>query len=97
VHPKATNTHKENGWLLLEDGGPSQILTHVVVDRILARVPKQRLIAFGRDYSNDVSIELSVIVRIASAASIPSVAFTPDHLAFLADCGASVDIDIYMP
>jgi hypothetical protein len=95
VHPKATNIHKENGWVLsLEDGG-TELIAERIIDRLIALVPRGKLAALCKQHPGSVAVEMSIIAHLRSE-SMPSISLTPEQVAFLADCAGSFDVDLYL-
>jgi len=95
VHPRATNIHKENGWVLSLEGGSGELIVEPIIDRLIALVPQGKLAALCRQYQGSVSVEISIIAYV-SADFLPSISLTPAQAAFLADCNGGFDIDLYL-
>ena len=96
VHPKATNVHKENGWVLSVDAESGELTTERVVDRLLNSIPPGKLAALCKQYEGSIEAELSVILHVSGSESIPSISLTPSQVKFLADCSGSFDVDLYV-
>jgi len=95
VHPRATNIHKENGWVLSLEGGSGDLIVEPIIDRLIALVPQGKLAALCRQYQGSVSVEISIIAYV-SADFLPSISLTPAQAAFLAHCNGGFDIDLYL-
>lgn len=95
VHPKATNVHKENGWVISATSDGDELFVERTVDRLIKLLPKEKLVAFCRKNQGSIDVELSLIIHLSQSGSVPSVALNPNQIRFLADCHGSFDIDIY--
>jgi hypothetical protein len=95
VHPKAINEHAENGWALGLVSPDSELVAERTIDKLIAIIPKDRLLKLHDTYKDRVSVELSLIIRLAPSGPTPSVSLSEAQVAFLAQCGASFDLDLY--
>lgn len=96
VHPKATNVHKENGWVLSLEGQSGELITERIIDRLIAMVPHGRLTALYKQHQGAVAVELSIVAHVSGSESVPSISLTQAQVALLADCGGTFDVDVYL-
>jgi Domain of unknown function (DUF4279) len=95
VLPKASNVHKENGWVLSIEGRGDELITEDIIDRLIGMVPQDKLAALCKQNPAAVEVELSVVTFI-SAAAVPSISLSRAQVDFLHKCSGSFDIDIYL-
>jgi hypothetical protein len=88
VHPRAKNTHQDNGCLL-EVVEPS-LSSATRAMRILLKQQNATLTALPAE----IDREFSCIVYIEDGA--PELHMNADFVRFAADIGASLDIDVYL-
>jgi len=96
VHPKATNVHKENGWVLSIEGRSGEWVAERIVDRLIALIPAGRLAALCRQHQGSIEVELSVVAHVSGAEVSPVISLSPAQVAFLAGCGGAFDVDLYL-
>ncbi len=91
VHPKATNEHKENGWLLIS---PCEEANSSVDEQVraLSKIILPIIDNFLK-LPEEAGTELSCIVRAFKY--MPSISFSSDTVSFFSKLKASVDIDVY--
>ena len=91
VHQKATNAHKENGWIISSpcDASNSSIDEQVIS---LSEIALPVIDNF-MDLPEGTEIELSCIVRAYKY--MPSISFSLKTISFLSMLKATVDIDVY--
>jgi hypothetical protein len=96
VHPKANNKHAENGWTLGLESPDGELIAERTIDKLIAVIPKDRLLKLHNTYKDRVCVELSLIVHLPPSGSAPSISLSDAQVAFLAQCGASFDVDLYL-
>ncbi|TLY78091.1 MAG: DUF4279 domain-containing protein [Gammaproteobacteria bacterium] len=57
VHTKATNVHKENGWVLSLEGLSGELIAERIIDRLIALVPQGRLAALYKQHQGSIAVE----------------------------------------
>jgi len=95
VHPKATNVHTENGWVLGVESSDGELSAEKMIDKLIAIIPERRLVILHDRYKDRLSVELSIIVQLSVSGATPSVSLSQDQVTFLARCGGSLDVDMY--
>jgi hypothetical protein len=95
VHPKATNVHTENGWVLSVESSDRELSAEKMLDKLIAIIPAGRLVTLRDRYKDRLSVELSIIVQLSVSGAAPSVSLSQDQVTFLARCGGSLDVDLY--
>ncbi len=95
VTPRATNIHKEHGWVLSVDGERGEVFAVKLIDRLLSQVPADRLAELCKQHPGSIQVELSVIVYISPSETIPSIALSSAQLQLLAACAGTFDVDMY--
>lgn len=96
VHQESTKLHRENGWLLETTGQPEEVYVDRLAQRLMDAISHDRLATLRSKYGAKVDIELSVIISIPYSATVPSVSLSREQIRYLADCGGSLDVDIYV-
>ncbi|MEP7244897.1 MAG: DUF4279 domain-containing protein [Gammaproteobacteria bacterium] len=96
VTPRAKNTHQEHGWVLSVQGQSNELFAERLIDQLVAAFPTGKLAALSHKYGSSIEIEISVIASFYATGSAPSISLSPAHVAFLAECSGSFDVDLYV-
>jgi hypothetical protein len=95
VTPRATNVHKEHGWVLSVQGRSDEFFAERLIDQLIAMIPAGKVAELYEQNRGSIEVEISVIANI-STESIPSISLSAAQVAFLAGCGGSFDVDLYL-
>jgi len=91
VAAESNRVVKTNIWRLTSTADPMQYISEPLIDALLAVIQPKR--ARFSLLPKDRFIELQCAVYFMD--NLPGIALRPDHVAFLAELGASFDVDLY--
>ena len=87
VHPKASKTYDQNGWVIVAEARGESASAEKLAADIFNSLDVQRMLAFKSKHS-DAEFELSVIVHLTTSA--PAISLSAKQVEVLAKLGADM-------